>query len=34
VCSSVSSGSVSLDVLPTRASHLATCEHLPRGDAI
>jgi hypothetical protein len=34
VCSSVSSRCVSLNVLLAGASHLVTCERLPRGDAI
>jgi hypothetical protein len=34
VCSSVSSGCLSLDVLLAGASHLVTCERLPRRDAI
>jgi hypothetical protein len=34
MCSNVSSGCVLLDVLLAGASHLVTCECLPRGDEI
>jgi hypothetical protein len=34
VCSSASSRCVLLDVLLAGASHLVTCERLPRGDLI
>jgi hypothetical protein len=34
VCSSLSFGCVSLDVLLAGASHFTTCERLPQGDAI